>query len=106
MTDAVTRIVMGSRMLSVVEAALDACLLPIEAGLVGFPRVDVDAEDARRLGQGQRLRGQPPSDGPVAVHGPDGRVLGLATVDPAGVLAPQRLFTWTAQAAIPAAGSQ
>ena len=88
------------------EAALDACLLPIEAGLAGFPRVDVDADDARRLGQGQRLRGQPPSDGPVAVHGPDGRVLGLATVDPAGVLAPQRLFTWTAQAAIPAAGSQ
>ena len=68
------------------EAALDACLLPIEAGLAGFPRVDVDADDARRLGQGQRLRGQPPSDGPVAVHGPDGRVLGLATVEPDGLL--------------------
>jgi tRNA pseudouridine55 synthase len=81
-------------------------LLPIEAGLVGFPRVDVDADDARRLGQGQRLRGQPPSDGPVAVHGPDGRVLGLATVDPAGVLSPQRLFTWTTQAALTAAGGQ
>ena len=33
-------------------------------------------------------------------------LLGLATVDPTGVLAPQRLFTWTAQAAIPAAGGQ
>ncbi len=88
------------------EAALDACLLPIEAGLAGFPRVDVDAEGARRLGQGQRLRGQPPRDGPVAVHGPEGRVLGLATVDPAGVLSPQRLFTWTAEAAASPARSQ
>ncbi|KRA42432.1 tRNA pseudouridine(55) synthase TruB [Pseudoxanthomonas sp. Root630] len=88
------------------EAALDACLLPIEAGLTGFPRIDVDAEGARRLGQGQRLQGQPPCEGPAAVHGPDGRVLGLATVDPAGVLSPQRLFTWTAHAALPMRGGQ
>ena len=88
------------------EAALDACLLPIEAGLAGFPRVDVDAEGARRLGQGQRLRGQLPSEGPVAVHGPEGRILGLATVDPAGVLSPQRLFTWTAHAAASPGRSQ
>ena len=32
-------------------ADVDACLLPIEAGLVGFPRVDVDAEDAREYGR-------------------------------------------------------
>ena len=88
------------------EAALDACLLPIEAGLAGFPRVDVDAEGARRLGQGQRLRGQLPSEGPVAVHGPEGRILGLATVDPGGVLSPQRLFTWTAHAAASPGRSQ
>ncbi len=76
------------------EAALDACLLPIEAGLAGFPRVDVDAVGARRLAQGQRLRGHPVSDGPVAVHGPEGRVLGLGTVDAEGTLSPQRLFAW------------
>jgi len=86
------------------EAALDACLLPIEAGLAGFPRIDVDAADARRLAQGQRLRGHPASDGPVAVHGPEGRVLGLATVDAAGTLSPQRLFAWTVAGVAAGAG--
>jgi tRNA pseudouridine55 synthase len=76
------------------DAALDACLLPIEAGLTGFPRVDVDAAGGRRLAQGQRLRGYPVSDGPVAIHGPDERVLGLGTVDAEGTLSPQRLFAW------------
>ncbi|MEL1264108.1 tRNA pseudouridine(55) synthase TruB [Pseudoxanthomonas putridarboris] len=76
------------------EAALDACLLPIEDGLAGFPRIDLQAEEARRLGMGQRLRGHTPSEGPVAVYGPDGRVLGLATVDAEGLLSPQRLFAW------------
>ena len=76
------------------EAALEACLLPIEAGLAGFPRVDVDAIDARRLAQGQKLRGHPPRDGTVAIHGQDGRVLGLGTVDADGTLSPQRLFAW------------
>ena len=77
------------------EAALQACLLPIESGLTGFPRVDVDATGARRLAQGQRLPGYPVSDGPVAVHGPEGRVLGLGAVSGDGTLSPQRLFAWT-----------
>ena len=76
------------------ESALDACLLPVEAGLAGFPRVDVDAAGGRRLAQGQRLPGHAPSDGPVAIHGPDGRVLGLGTVNAEGTLSPQRLFAW------------
>lgn len=76
------------------ESALDACLLPVEAGLAGFPRVEVDAAGGRRLAQGQRLPGHAPSDGPVAIHGPDGRVLGLGTVNAEGTLSPQRLFAW------------
>jgi tRNA pseudouridine55 synthase len=76
------------------EAALDACLLPVDAGLTGFPRVQVDAAGGRRLAQGQRLRGYPPSDGPVAIQGPEERVLGLGTVDAEGTLSPQRLFAW------------
>ena len=44
------------------EAALETCLLPIEAGLAGFPRVDVDAIDARRLAQGQAGPTSPASD--------------------------------------------
>ena len=56
--------------------------------------VGVDAAGRRRLAQGQRLRGYPPSDGPVAIHGPEDRVLGLGTVDADGTLSPQRLFAW------------
>nr|WP_298121483.1 tRNA pseudouridine(55) synthase TruB [uncultured Pseudoxanthomonas sp.] len=76
------------------EVALEACLLPIDAGLAGFPRVDVDAAGVRRLAQGQRLPGHPASDGPVAVYGPEGRVIGLGTVSADGTLSPQRLFAW------------
>ncbi len=76
------------------EGALEACLLPVEAGLTGFPRVEVDAAGGRRLAQGQRLRGYPPSEGPVAIHGPEDRVLGLGSVDAEGTLSPQRLFAW------------
>lgn len=82
------------------EAALDACLLPIEVGLSGFPRVRLDSAQARRLGQGQRLR----LDGVdsaecVAIYSEAGRVLGLGEVDSDGVLRPSRLFTWATGAA-------
>ena len=73
--------------------ALAACLLPVEAGLAGFPRVDLDAAAARRLAQGQHLRDHAGAPGTVAVHGPDGRILGLGRRDHAG-LRTQRLFTW------------
>ena len=77
------------------EAVLDACLLPIEAGLAPFPRVDVDAAQALRLGHGQRLRLDPPArPGDVAVFGPDGRALGLAELEADGRLQVRRLFAW------------
>jgi tRNA pseudouridine55 synthase len=74
------------------EAALDACLLPLEAGLAGFPRVDLAAAEALRFGQGQRLRGPWPPADPAAVFAADGRALGLARVGDGGRLSPQRLF--------------
>lgn len=76
------------------DEALLAALLPVETGLSGFPRRDLDADGVRRFGMGQRLRGQGGTAATVAVFGPDGRVLGLGSVDPEGVLAPQRLFSW------------
>jgi tRNA pseudouridine55 synthase len=83
------------------EAALEACLLPIEAGLSGFPRVLLDAAQARRLGQGQRisLAGDVTAEC-VAIHDETGRVLGLGEVDAEGILRPGRLFTWTTEAAV------
>ncbi len=83
------------------EAALDACLLPIEAGLTGFPRVVLDDSQVPRLGQGQRLRVQAATGvaSDAAVFDPAGRILGLGRIDEAGVLHPQRLFTWATAAA-------
>ena len=62
--------------------------------MVGFRRIDLTDEAARRFRQGQRLPGIPGSPGPYAVHGADGRVLGLAQLDEGRVLAPQRLVNW------------
>ena len=80
--------------------ALDGCLLPIEAGLVGFPQLVVDPATAHRLGMGQAIRLDPPPSptptGPIALHDEAGRALGLGYLDETGALRPQRLFTWAA----------
>ncbi len=78
------------------DAALSSVLLPIEAGLQAFPRVDIDAEQARSLGHGQPVRPAtlPDGGGTVAVHEHEGRVLGIGRTDSAGLLHPQRLFAW------------
>ncbi|MDQ3510836.1 MAG: tRNA pseudouridine(55) synthase TruB [Pseudomonadota bacterium] len=80
------------------ESVLDACLLPIEAGLSAFPRIALAPEAARRLGLGQP---QPleagmahPGPGAVVVTDLQGAALGIASVDEDGTLRPQRLFTW------------
>jgi len=75
------------------EAALEACLLPIESGLSQFPRVHLDEAATRRLGQGQGVDCDPATDGLVAVFGPDARCMGIGQRNGAR-LAPQRLFRW------------
>lgn len=74
------------------RAALEACLLPLAAGLEGFPRVGLDAAEAARFALGQRLRGPWPPADPAAVFAADGSALGLARIDETGRLSPQRLF--------------
>ncbi|MDQ3287459.1 MAG: tRNA pseudouridine(55) synthase TruB [Pseudomonadota bacterium] len=80
------------------DAALDACLLPIEAGLVAFPQLALEPEGARRLGMGQpqpiEVDSPPPASEAVVVTDMQGRALGIATVGEDGMLRPQRLFTW------------
>jgi tRNA pseudouridine55 synthase len=93
--------------------ALDARLLPIDAGLERFPQRMLDAADARRFGHGQTVPDSEPavvqtagatsqssagshgSTDLVVVRGGDGRLLGLAA-PLAGYLKPQRLFSWAA----------
>ena len=77
------------------EAALDACLLPIEAGLAAFPRVILDSDEARRLAQGQGVAAHAGPVAVVAVFSKGGRLLGIGRREPGG-LRVQRLFTWGA----------
>ncbi len=74
------------------EAALDALLLPLEAGLVDLPRIDLDGEDANRLGSGQTLAGRPEAAGCYLACGPDGHAVALAEIDRHGALRSQRGF--------------
>lgn len=78
------------------EAALDACLLPIEAGMVAWPKVQLDALQAHRLGQGQALKGAFLPCGDVLACDRQGRALGIAQIDGNGILRGKRLFSWAA----------
>ncbi|MBB1087498.1 tRNA pseudouridine(55) synthase TruB [Lysobacter sp. SG-8] len=75
------------------EAALDACLLPVEAGLAGMARVDIDAEGARCLAHGQGAHVADADEGEVAIFEPGGRCLGIGHAA-GGVVMPRRLFRW------------
>ncbi len=83
------------------EHALDACLLPVEAGMVSWPSVQVSIPQAVRLGRGQAVTGDFRPEGAVAILGGNGRAVGLGEVDDQGNLRPQRLFSWAAEAAKP-----
>lgn len=71
--------------------ALDALLLPIEAGLVGLRAFRLDRDQARRLGQGQVLPWAAEVAGEGVACDESGRALGLVVLTDAG-LRPKRLF--------------
>lgn len=87
------------------ESELDACLLPIEAGLTAFPQVHLDADGQRRLGYGQSVAAVEGEPGTVVVFGADGRCLGLGQRDEQQRLQPQRLFRWAVLSGSPGAAS-
>lgn len=77
------------------ERVLDACLLPVEAGMASWPCVRVNAAQAQRLAHGQGLHGPyQPRERQVALLDERGRGLGLGEVNADGALRPSRLFTW------------
>jgi tRNA pseudouridine55 synthase len=80
------------------EAVLDALLLPVEAGLSAWPRLELDAAQAKALGHGRQLHLPDPSTGPGEAFavGPDGLSLGLVEVGDAGTVRAKRLFRWAA----------
>ncbi len=71
---------------------LDACLLPLEAGLVGHRRIELNAEAIRRFAHGQRLTLGTIQPGDCAVFDNEGRAHGLGQIDEEGGLLPQRVF--------------
>lgn len=86
---------------------LDACLLPIEAGLAALPALRLDSTQALLLAQGKPQRVETAvAAGTLAVFDQAGRALGLANLAMDGTLRAQRLFTWAAALAGPAARSQ
>ena len=74
--------------------ALDACLLPVETGMVMWPSIMVTAQQARHLGHGQPVIGDFLPMGEVAIFNEDNHALGLGKVMAFGVLKPQRLFSF------------
>ena len=80
------------------EAGIDRLLLPLEAGMANWPTVSLDAQQALALGRGQPVQ-LAPGEAMAELNAldPQGRSLGLAAVDEAGVLRARRLFRWAAQ---------
>jgi tRNA pseudouridine55 synthase len=71
--------------------ALDARLLPVEAGLVGYPEVILDESDSLKLRQGQRVR-RLLEPGIYVAKSADGRLLALAEAYPDATLRSLRGF--------------
>ena len=70
----------------------DGRLLPVDALLMGLPRLDLDPESAWQLGHGQAIwRAGLRVGDRLRAYGPDGRLIGLVEVDADGRLAPRRL---------------
>lgn len=68
-------------------------LLPLEAGLVTFPRVELDAAQSHQLRRGQRLQGfEALSVGLHAAFAEDGRAVALVERLDSGLLASTRVF--------------
>ena len=86
----------GALTLAALEAldlpARRARLLPPDALLASLPSVELGEQEAGRFCHGQRLALRIAPAPRVRVYSPDARLLGVASVDEHGVLAPQRLI--------------
>jgi tRNA pseudouridine55 synthase len=76
------------------SAGLERWLLPLDRGIESWPRVDLDADEARRVLDGQAL--DLPQSGAgedaIRIYGPGGRFLGIGYRDERGRVTPRRLI--------------
>jgi tRNA pseudouridine55 synthase len=72
-------------------------LLPPDKGVESWPRVDLDADDTRRLLDGRPVTSTAGPEGAalVRMYGPAGRFLGIARRDDQGRVTPRRLIADT-----------
>lgn len=76
------------------KGELQDCLLPIDAGLPGWPRVELDSAQHGKFQHGNHfplLTGSR-EPGKVRVYGPEGNLLGLGEVSVEGILQPAKVF--------------
>jgi tRNA pseudouridine55 synthase len=75
------------------EAERRARLLPVDALVATLPRVDLDADQARRIVAGRPARGMwPVAHGLVRIYGPQADYLGVAAFEPPDRLVAHRLM--------------
>ena len=74
------------------EAAMDALVLPVAAGLAGWPALALDEEQSVAVTKGQRIQLAGLAPGAYAAFAPDGRPVALCELDQDGLLRIQRGF--------------
>lgn len=72
---------------------LDCLLLPLDTAVADWPRIRLDSDGAHYLRQGQAIQvSRAPTQGSVALYGPDDRFLGVGEILDDGRVAPKRLI--------------
>jgi tRNA pseudouridine55 synthase len=74
------------------EDRLEDLLLPIDSGLEGWPRIEITAGQAVRFTNGNPVIVDSQEVGLVRVYEQDGKILGIAEIQPDGQAHPKRLF--------------
>lgn len=74
------------------QGQLAECLLPVDVGLMDWPKVDLDAGQQGKFSHGNPFEFGGAKAGKVRVYGPGGGLLGLADIGDDGVLKPSKVF--------------
>ncbi len=76
------------------QGGLQEYLLPVDAGLLHWPRVELDIIQQGRFEHGNQFEYTPAGSNAerVRVYGPENNLLGLADLDPGGRLKPLKVF--------------
>ena len=77
------------------DCGFDAVLLPVDAGLAGWPELRLDPVDSERFARGlDAFRPDLEWTGSCRVYADDGRLLALGERDPLGRVRPRRVFLY------------